>query len=91
MIRNYLKNSPLLIQYFDLVLIDGEARNSCIKNVLQKLKYRGYLIVDNFHRQSYAETLSLISEWQILRSFGASVNSKIFTQTSFFKKLNNGI
>ena len=73
-------------QYFDLILIDGKARNACIKHAIPKLKHGGYLIVDNSHRKAYAETLSSISKWQIFRSFGPSVTSKRFTQTSFFQK-----
>lgn len=74
--------------YFDLILVDGKARNACIKNGIPKLKKGGYLIVDNSQRKSYAETLSSISKWQVFRSFGPSVNSKRFTQTSFFQKSN---
>ncbi|WP_162417430.1 class I SAM-dependent methyltransferase [Cyclobacterium roseum] len=78
-------------QYFDLILIDGKARNACIKNSIPKLKNGGYLVVDNSHRKSYSYTISSISNWQLFRSFGPSVNSKRFTQTSFFQKAEHGI
>lgn len=76
-------------QYFDLIFVDGKARNACIKNSIRKLKNGGYLIVDNSQRRSYFDTLSLINKWLIFRSFGPSLTSKRFTQTSFFMKPNN--
>ncbi|MFO7826279.1 MAG: class I SAM-dependent methyltransferase [Cyclobacterium sp.] len=78
-------------QYFDLILIDGKARNACIRNAIPKLKNGGFLIVDNSHRKSYSNTISSISNWLLFRSFGPSVNSKRFTQTSFFQKPEHGI
>lgn len=85
--RNY--STPILDfedQYFDIILVDGKARNVCIANSLAKLKKGGYLIVDNSNRKSYFKSLDKLDIWLVLRSFGPSVNSKRFTQTSFFKK-----
>ncbi|MEX2564720.1 MAG: hypothetical protein WD431_02105 [Cyclobacteriaceae bacterium] len=78
-------------QYFDLIFIDGKARKACIKNAIPKLKNGGYLILDNSNRRTYADTLSIIEQWLKFRSFGPSVNSKKFTQTSFFRKPENGL
>ncbi|MBT0813041.1 class I SAM-dependent methyltransferase [Litoribacter ruber] len=72
--------------FFDLILIDGKARNISILNALPKLKKGGYLVVDNSNRKSYAETLSKIENWMLLKSFGPSLSSKRFTQTSFYRK-----
>lgn len=40
--------------YFDLVFIDGRARNGCIINALTKIKNNGYLMLDNSERIGYA-------------------------------------
>jgi len=72
-------------QYFDMILVDGKARNACIANSIAKLKIVGYLIVDNSNRKSYSKSLEKLESWLVLRSFGPSVNSKRFTETSFFK------
>ena len=40
---------------FDLVLVDGRARNGCILHALAKIKSGAYLIVDNAERQYYTK------------------------------------
>ncbi len=39
--------------YFDLVFIDGRARNSCIKHAIPKVKNGGYILLDDSDRKSY--------------------------------------
>lgn len=39
--------------YFDLIMIDGRSRPSCIKHSIQKLKKGGLLIVDDIYRDYY--------------------------------------
>jgi hypothetical protein len=39
--------------YFDLVIIDGRARSSCIMHAMQKVKINGVLLVDNADRKQY--------------------------------------
>lgn len=41
--------------YFDIVLVDGRARPSCIKHGIPKIKSGGYLILDNSEREYYME------------------------------------
>jgi hypothetical protein len=43
--------------YFDLVLVDGRARPSCIKHGIPKVKKGGYLVLDNSDRSYYIEYL----------------------------------
>jgi len=40
-------------QYFDIVLIDGKARPSCIKHSVSKVKLGGMIILDNADRDYY--------------------------------------
>lgn len=92
---NYGKYSNSILsfddQYFDLILVDSKARNACILNSLAKLKNGVFLIVDNSNRKAYSKTLEKLNSWLVFRSFGPSVSSKRFTQTTFFKKPENGI
>lgn len=41
--------------YFDIVLVDGRARPSCIKHAAPKVANGGYLILDNSDRPYYLE------------------------------------
>jgi hypothetical protein len=40
---------------FDLILVDGRARNGCILHALPKLKSGSYLVIDNAERQHYTK------------------------------------
>lgn len=40
-------------EYFDIVLVDGRARPSCLKHALRKVKKGGLLILDNAERSYY--------------------------------------
>jgi hypothetical protein len=42
-------------QYFDLVIVDGRARPSCIKHALPKIKRKGILLLDNANRSYYLQ------------------------------------
>lgn len=41
--------------YFDIVLIDGRARPSCIKHSINKIKEKGFLILDDSERKYYLD------------------------------------
>lgn len=71
--------------YFDLILVDGKARNACIATSLPKLRRGGWLLVDNSNRKAYSKTLGNLDASMVLKSFGPSLGSKKFTQTSFYK------
>lgn len=77
--------------YFDLILVDGRARNACVANSLRKLKKGGYLILDNSNRKSYIQSLDKLKSWSSITSFGPSRGSKRFTQTTIYKKPNHGV
>jgi hypothetical protein len=49
--------------YFDIVLIDGRARPSCLKHAVSKVKKGGLLILDNAERKYYLAN-NLIDENQ---------------------------
>jgi hypothetical protein len=75
--------------YFDLVLIDGRSRPSCIKHSMPKIKKGGYLVLDNSDRHYYLSLSKKIMEPDFIikiDNFGATPYSDVFTKTSVWQK-----
>lgn len=50
--------------FFDIVVVDGRARPSCIKHAIPKVKSGGAIVLDNSDRQYYLErTIHLFENW----------------------------
>ena len=58
---------------FDVIVVDGRARPSCIKHAQAKLKKGGYLIVDNSERTHYLSPFSFHPEQWRVRTFGGPI------------------
>jgi SAM-dependent methyltransferase len=59
--------------YFDLVIVDGRARNSCILHAAQHVKKNGILLVDNAERSHYLENFPELTDgntWEPLVYIG---------------------
>jgi hypothetical protein len=56
--------------FFDLVVIDGRARNGCMNNVLTKVKNNGYILLDNSDRDEYLPGISIFSKLEVIKYFG---------------------
>jgi len=76
-------------EHFNIVLVDGRSRPSCIHHSIPKIKKRGYLIVDNSDRAYYFTQLVNI----IQKHFKLLYNKKspspyasFFTQTGIWQK-----
>jgi FkbM family methyltransferase len=41
-------------RYFDLIVIDGRARPSCFLHAMDKVRFGGYIVLDNAERESYS-------------------------------------
>lgn len=79
-------------EYFDLVVVDGRARNSCIKRAIPHIKEGGYLIVDNSERNYYLSpfpNLNNPNEWEKREFMGPVFFQHAFGKTTIFKKLIN--
>lgn len=52
--------------YFDIVLVDGRARPSCVAHALPKVAPGGWLLLDNAERPEYRPAQALVSarEWR---------------------------
>ena len=82
-IDNYSDN------YFDVVLVDGRARPSCIKHAIVKIKKGGYLILDNADRDYYTQYFKKIlsEEFEIVINYsGPTPFCTWFNRTSVWKK-----
>jgi len=74
--------------YFDIVVVDGRARPSCIKHGIPKLKKNGWLIIDNSERKYYFAPFPFDkNSWKISKFAGPVPYTRDFSETSFLKKL----
>lgn len=56
--------------FFDLIIVDGRARNGCMINVLPKIKNNGYVLLDNSERKEYAPGIQLMEKFEVKKFFG---------------------
>ena len=74
-------------EYFDIVLIDGRARPSCIMHSATKVKVGGFLILDNSDRYYYLDRTSTLLQHFDKRTFnGVTPGATWFTETSVFMR-----
>jgi len=75
--------------YFDLILVDGRARPSCIQQALPRLKHGGLLVIDNTERPHYlAAFRDVLSQKFIIEEnrFAPVAYTPEFTQTTILRK-----
>ncbi len=70
---------------FDLIVVDGRARPSCVLHSFKKLKKRGYLVVDNSERLYYLSGFDF-TNWKSWNFFGPVPYDHNFSRTSIFQK-----
>jgi predicted O-methyltransferase YrrM len=66
--KNYVA-FPETLPSFDLILVDGVARNACAKASLKYLKEDGLLIIHDINRKKYQEALKDYPYFAILEDF----------------------
>ena len=82
--------------YFDIVLIDGRARPSCIKHSINKVKEKGYLILDDSERGYYLDYFKSSSSnfnklFDKIRVFyGPAPYSVAFKEATIWQKVSRG-
>jgi hypothetical protein len=74
--------------YFDLILVDGRSRPSCLYHSRRKLKSGGLLVLDNADRKYYLSGNLLDKESfnLVLSLYGAAVCFNEFIQTNVYSK-----
>jgi hypothetical protein len=74
--------------YFDIIIVDGRARPSCIKQSIPKLKKNGWLVIDNIEREYYMAPFPFDrNSWKISKFAGPVPYGRDFSETGFLKKL----
>ena len=74
--------------HFDVVLVDGRARPSCLKHSAPKVAPRGVLVLDNSDRPYYLErTRGFLAEFREVRYSGACAIVPEFSCTSLFHRV----
>lgn len=71
--------------HFDVIIVDGRARPSCVLHSLKKLKRGGYLVVDNSERWYYLSGFDF-KNWKSWVFFGPVPYNYNFSKTSIFQK-----
>jgi hypothetical protein len=73
--------------YFDVILIDGRARNGCFLHSISRLRKGGLIVWDNSERERYRDFFSSDNKGLKRLEFpGPTPFSRYFTQTTIFIK-----
>ncbi|MDJ0728378.1 MAG: hypothetical protein QNJ33_00120 [Crocosphaera sp.] len=77
-------------EYFDIILVDGRARPSCMKHAINKVSKNGYIILDNAERQHYLEACQMLDSRQYRRLdfYGPGPYNLYFWKTCIWQKSN---
>jgi hypothetical protein len=77
--------------YFDIILIDGRARPSCLYHSVNKVKRGGYLILDNAERPHYAFIHKALGNyhWKGFNFYGPGPYIDYFWQTYIWQKVDD--
>ena len=90
--QNNYSNSILGInEKFDIVFIDGEERNECMKICVAALKENGVIVLDDSEREEYTEGIEYLSSKSFKRIdfWGISAGYLNRKATTVFYKSNN--
>jgi predicted O-methyltransferase YrrM len=79
--RRYASTIDLFPSLFDLILIDGRARPSCLKHALPKIAIKGFLIWDDMSRDYYYPAADLIPATWICHKFSDTNDTWIWERT----------
>ncbi len=90
--KNFEKYVKVIDKYpdafFDIIVVDGRARPSCIDHSLSKLKTGGFLVVDNSERAYYLSPFKFDKQsWKIWKFAGPVPYMKGFSETTILKKI----
>lgn len=72
-------------QHFDVVIVDGRARPSCLMHSVAKVKVGGLLVLDNADRDYYLERVPpLLDSFTLHRFRGIAPGSLVYAQTNIY-------
>lgn len=74
-------------RYFDLVVVDGRARPSCLVHAVSRVKAAGLLVLDNADREYYlTHTRELLAQFQLNRFVSATPTLPFESTTDVYWK-----
>lgn len=74
-------------EFYDVIVVDGRARPSCILHSIDRIRVNGYLIVDNTERDYYLSAFQFDkNKWNQWTFYGPVPYTYDFTQTTIFQK-----
>lgn len=76
--------------YFDVILVDGRARPSCIKQAIPHLKLNGLLVVDNTEREYYLSSFKEVIQTSFkveMHQFAPVAYTPDYTRTTILRKI----
>jgi len=71
---------------FDLVFVDGRARNSCMLHARAKIRPGGFLMLDDAQRGHYKRNKVLLADWKCKDFYGVGKQRKKPWSTMIWKK-----
>ena len=75
-------------EYFDLILIDGRARPSCIKHSVNKVKVGGIIVLDNSNRDYYfTMTEEFFGNFSKNEFFGVGPQNNVNWKTNIYIRM----
>ena len=73
--------------YFDLVIVDGRARPSCLSMSAPKVKPGGFLVLDNAEREYYTvRTKEFLTDYRVHEFRGIGPCNNYFWQTNVYER-----
>jgi hypothetical protein len=73
-------------EYFDLVVVDGRARSSCIAHAQTKVRCGGHLMLDDSERIRYQNAKKTLNAWEKFSFWGPCPSLWKFQETTIWKK-----
>ena len=80
-----------LNEEFDLIVVDGRQRVSCVKHSISCLSERGVLVLDDSERPKYSEAHKIMKQagFRKIDFFGISLGDYGMKSTTFFYREGN--
>jgi len=86
---NFQQYAKAIEQYdqFDLIMVDGTSRPSCLVRAADKVRDGGYIILDNSDRKYYlAQSPHLFDKWERYSFFGRGPENTYMWECTFYRK-----
>ncbi|MCB2153950.1 class I SAM-dependent methyltransferase [bacterium] len=87
--RAYCRSITQFDGEFDIIVIDGRAREKCLDYAHEKIAPAGVIVFDNTERKKYRDAISQYEkDYSVENVFGPAPYAQIFTMTTFMRRLS---